>query len=383
MAMDEDEREGEAPLDAVAGNAVNIMTVHAAKGLEFPIVFVPDMGTGFREKFPPIMIGDNPLMVGVKVPNPSSDYEMTGSAVLLALREQQRQKERAEKKRLLYVALTRARDHLFMIGTMPEESGLSLELGRSRIEWVFTALGITGDAIAAGGAALPGGLRLAIVSDPLLIPAETGRVEPSLIVVPDECAGKAGTWAAPEYSVGPKRVKVKSVSELEKQTEKEPVLAPAREKVESKYLSGVKGETKGTIIHEVLRGRDASTVLKEYGEFSEERVRQCEEIRAAFLSSDLMKRVKRSYCEVPFVVTVDGRPVKGKIDRLCEMEDGSWVVIDYKSEPFILDEYASVAKEFGVSMGVYVKAAEQFLGGKPVFGLLYFTETAVFIGMNL
>ena len=88
------------------------------------------------------MIGDNPLMVGVKVPNPADNYEMTESAVLLTLREQQRQKERAEKKRLLYVALTRARDHLFMSGTAPEDSGLSFDLGRSRIEWVFTAFSV-------------------------------------------------------------------------------------------------------------------------------------------------------------------------------------------------------------------------------------------------
>ncbi|MDO8871784.1 MAG: 3'-5' exonuclease [Methanoregula sp.] len=157
-------------------NAVNIMTVHAAKGLEFPIVFVPDMGSGFRDRPGPIMIGNNPFLVGVKVPNPADNYEMTESAVLVMLRELQRQKERAEKKRLLYVALTRARDHLFMSGTAPEDSLLSFDLGRSRIEWVFTALSVTGDAIAAGGLVLPSGLRLSIVSDPLAIPAETGRV---------------------------------------------------------------------------------------------------------------------------------------------------------------------------------------------------------------
>ncbi|MDO8871782.1 MAG: PD-(D/E)XK nuclease family protein [Methanoregula sp.] len=259
-----------------------------------------------------------------------------------------------------------------MSGTAPEDAGLSFDLGRSRIEWLFTALGVTGDAIAAGGLVLPsGGLRLSIVSDPLAIPAETGRVSPSLLVVPEECVGNVGTWSGPQYSPGPDRVKVVSVSELEKG----PV--HARDPVVSKYLPGVEGTKKGTIIHEVLRGRDASTVLKEYGEYSEEHVRQCEEIVARFWSSDLMKTVKRSYCELPFVVTVSGVRVTGSIDRLCELPDGSWVVIDYKSDPVSSAEYSLKAEEYALSLSVYCEAARQLIGA-GVAGWLYFTETGEF-----
>ncbi len=387
MAMEEDEREGEAPLDALAADAVNIMTVHAAKGLEFPVVVVPDMGAGFPARYPPVMIGDNPLVAGIKVPDPAADFEMAESAVLLMLREQQKQKERAERKRLLYVALTRARDHLIMSGTAPDDPGLPFDLAKSRIEWIFTALGITPDAVAAGGLdlALPdgtGSVRLAIVSDPAAIPAIAGRVEPSLIVVPEECAGKTGTRKEPEYNPGTARVKPVSVSELEKESGKSFVKSPAREPVVPKFLPGVHGTIRGTIIHEVLRGRDAATVLKEYGEFSDEHLRQCGEIVSKFFASDLMKRVKRSYCEVPFVITWEGKHVNGKIDRLVELDDGSWVVIDYKSEVFGPEEYAAVAEEYRVSMTVYCEAARQLVAGKNVAGFLYFVETGEFFPMN-
>ena len=96
-------------------------------------------------------------------------------------------------------------------------------------------------------------------------------------------------------------------------------------------------------------------------------------IRAGFLNPDLMKRVKRSFCEVPFVVTMEGRVVEGNIDRLGVPDDGSWIVIDYKTEASA--DYAALAKEYAGSMAAYVAAGRHLTLENRVKGFQYFTET--------
>jgi hypothetical protein len=77
-----------------------------------------------------------------------------------------------------------------------------------------------------------------------------------------------------------------------------------------------------------------------------------------------------------FAICRVGRPVTGKIDRLGEIEDGSWGVIDYMSEPVSsFSEYALMGKEYAVSTGVHMNAAEQLLNGKPVEMWQYLTDT--------
>jgi ATP-dependent exoDNAse (exonuclease V) beta subunit len=62
------------------------------------------------------------------------------------------------------------------------------------------------------------------------------------------------------------------------------------------------------------------------------------------------------------------------------MDDGSWVVIDYKSEASA--DYASVVKEYEVSMRVYVEASRQIVKSAEISGYLHFTETGEFYRPN-
>ncbi len=92
-------------------DAVNLMTVHASKGLEFPIVFVVNVSRGANGPARPVR---------VQVDGETGEPSVSIGPFVSETDEAEREREKHETRRLLYVGLTRARDRLYLSAVLKD-----------------------------------------------------------------------------------------------------------------------------------------------------------------------------------------------------------------------------------------------------------------------
>ena len=123
-ASEQELAESEAATFSEDDDAVRLLTVHASKGLDFPIVFVPEIGTA-----PPraekgaarisLGAGDEPNVIAVRAPDDTGLVLEPPSFV--RAHATTRRRDRAERQRLAYVAVTRAASAMFLVGGRARE----------------------------------------------------------------------------------------------------------------------------------------------------------------------------------------------------------------------------------------------------------------------
>ncbi len=127
-------RKTETRIEVSAGgfeqDSVTIMTIHKSKGLEFPVVFLPALHARGRYDASSICFLPN-FGLGIKIRN--EDGELVESSALKKIKQYNSEMEAAEKKRQLYVAMTRAEKRLILSGVSLDEGGKEQKV---REEWL-------------------------------------------------------------------------------------------------------------------------------------------------------------------------------------------------------------------------------------------------------
>ncbi|UUX91494.1 UvrD-helicase domain-containing protein [Methanoplanus endosymbiosus] len=407
-SIESGESEGEGEVYESGSGKVSVMTVHASKGLEFPVVFVP----GLSESPPgdrSTVIIDEECGVGIKIPDAESgDY--VNSLGLNLQKYRMKLKSGAESRRLFYVAVTRARDHLVLSGTMPKKVPETEQGCSRRIDWIFFNI-FSGDnsGTASGVHEITDGdysCTIRVISDRSEIIADKVDCKRDSVVIPDcpLCVlpdgddshgvgmppGDAGSQVGNAEmdlsddvsgsldSPGNLGVDVRT-AEVLSSTVVERYIATGSmdppEKILSSVIAGKKnihlslssgGPLRGSIIHSIMAGEtdtespDIPTELRE----------DCREMYHKFVSSEFMQDVTDDYKELPFSMFFEGYPFRGDIDRLIRKSDG-WYVLDFKTGN------PSGKYSHDVQMVLYKMAAEK-ITGESVRTFLYYTESCMF-----
>jgi ATP-dependent helicase/nuclease subunit A len=403
------DREGEAATEAEEHDGVRVMTVHAAKGLEFPVVAVADLGRRLLSPRRPSLRIDrlegegeepSPARVGVRVARfgakaaPLYDYDE-----LIAEAEAD---EAAESCRLSYVAATRAQDRLLLSGCyapdrvanpVPEQE---LAPGTPVTERLLRALGIEEpeDRIVELAAPRPrpglearfGAGHLAVEvnrPDPAAfrtlarVPAPRGDRVPPAEVKPPLLSGDPSAEPSPghlSYSAlaGYGRCGYRFYTErvlglpgLDRDDLPADGAAPGSSR-RFEFGNAVHGLLEWSARHGWVEPPDElyAELLLRQGLRADEQGERAREMVGAWLHSEACSELRdaRLRPEMPFLLPLGGTIVRGTIDLLADTLAGP-LVVDYKTDSLADAEPRELLDRYAVQRQIYALAAASLSAG--------------------
>jgi len=347
------------------GGTVRIMTVHGSKGLQAPIVFLPDT-MGSPTQSPPILWPDDDCDVPLFAARRAQEDALSALARARANRRRDQ-----EYRRLLYVALTRAEDRLYVCGYQGRREpadGCWYKLVEAALRetgvpraYDFTALGPEGWA--------GDGWRLTS--------AQTIPAPRPVIAEEIDADHGAPSWLAEPAPVEPEPSRPLTPSRPD---EEEPAVRSP--------LGADDGQRfkRGLLVHRLLqtlpeldeRAREAACrrflARPAHKLDPEQQDAIARETLAVLSHADFAHLFGAgSRAEVPLVGTVGNRNLAGRIDRMTVVGDTVWIV-DYKTNrppPRVL---ADVPKVYRRQMAAYREALKAVYPGRSVRCVLLWTD---------
>src|SRR6267143_1621251 len=359
--------EAESALAEESLDAVRVLTIHKAKGLEFPVVILPGLHQGSKipRKGPSIHHDWSSRCYSLQMGGRSNL-----GAVLVDMKVAAR--EEAEQRRLLYVGMTRARDLLVLSGGQTTKPGHDTVLSLLR-----EAIEDEGDASAADQICI-GTSRLTRVITPATVASRRHRQNPP-------------STMAPRPALGPMLIRRHA-----RQVEWEQRRTTPRQLTPSSLAGG----RPDAVSPPAITGRDADlsrlvgvcahAVLEQW-DFTRPRAEICTVIKQAcrryvaqdnpqwmdnvtddlmalfesFLSSKPYKTLQRATVlgrEVPFVMPLgEGQIMEGVIDLIYRLDDRIWIA-DYKTDDVVAEDVQTRVDRYQPQAANYSRAVASSLG---------------------
>ncbi len=403
-------REGEAVIDTTG--AVTLMSVHKSKGLEFPVVILADSSRERGGSDSGLLLNDPVYGLTCKVFDAQKN-KIAAPSSFAAADNLRKRREDAERRRLLYVAATRAEDLLIVSGQVSRDAGSGEMQARGWLGWMIDAYHLH-EVEPGASAQYPqpwGALRVRVspadkIEAASKVSADEGDEWPlPPVSTPDAAQPAPSLLGQPTVERdGPTRFLTASNLEqlgalggeladprARRQLRRELLYdtPPVIETVTASYRP-VSPRKVGQIVHQALRwGRfptpddDLTPLLSSYAwglgivdpRDQDTAAQQAAALLRQFAQSDVYAWIADAaqvYRDLPFVYRADARTVQGSIDVLFARRDGSWALVEYKSDTVGSGDVAALAtdaRRFYLQVGVYAAAAgEQLsaLAGAPI-----------------
>lgn len=351
------------------GNAVRLMTIHKSKGLEFPIVFLPALHKGTGNGLPIITYAGG-LGLGVKWRDPDG-WKGAGDAAYCAINEQQKARQSEEDDRLLYVAMTRAKEHMvlsFAKGKKPAPKWAGFLCG---------CLGVASD-VAENRVVHRDGVRVLLTNQPPEIAAVESVVaqenKPAILNLPsvdEQFDSSASVTSVSLLAACPRKYYLSRYLRWEPRSS---AGFDAGEEFPSADVGELDASEFGLQVHALLGGSevpnpDAAAVS----------------LAARFHASALGQQAAQAGTvqrEFDFVMEMHGVVLRGQIDLWFEHE-GRITIVDYKTDQVKLPVEPNRAKAYALQLQIYALAIQKLTGRLPDAAWLYFLRLDEAIKIDL